>query len=108
MFLLITSNFVQSLVVSVKGNENENKYRTNYSFGYIRTVCQNYKEAHERFFVACHIQEIKKLETLYVIIFFSGFKSVVRKMYKYTKVYLRLCYLFQDAVIASVSKRRFI
>lgn len=39
---------------------------------------------------------------------FSEFKSVVRKMYKYTKVYLRLCYSFKDAVIASAAKRRFL
>lgn len=55
--------------------------------GYVRTVCQDCKEAHEHFYVACHIHKITKLRTLYVITIFSEIKSVVRKMYMYTKVY---------------------
>jgi hypothetical protein len=39
---------------------------------------------------------------------FPEFKSVVRKMYKYTKVHLNLCYSFKDAVIASAAKLRFL
>ena len=103
MLLLITSRYVQRLFVSVKGNETENKFRTNYSAGYVRRVCHNYKEAHDRFSVACHLQEITKLTTLYVITPFLRICLVVRKI-KYTEVYLFLCYLYKDTVITSAYK----
>jgi hypothetical protein len=60
------SKFVQRLVLSVRGNETENKYGKNYSIGYVRKVCQNSKEANEFFSVACDLYEITELTTSYV------------------------------------------
>jgi hypothetical protein len=78
MLLVITSTFVQRLIASVRRNETENKYRTIYGVGYVKTVGQNGKGLKETLSVACHLYEIKKkLKLQYILsLHFSEFMSV--------------------------------